>query len=133
MHSVSAPAVDPLRPSPLEGFLATLSPEYRNVIEFRHESWYQDNVYELLRSHKVTFCAVSSAKVPRTIVETADTAYFRFHGLTGEHRHNYTDDELQEWAETIKAIRAKECYIYFNNDYKAFAVANARTMEILLR
>jgi uncharacterized protein YecE (DUF72 family) len=117
----------------LEDFLATLSPEYKNVIEFRHESWYQENVYELFRSHKVTFCAVSSAKVPRTVVETADTAYFRFHGLTGEHRHNYADDELKEWAEAIKTVQAKECFIYFNNDYQAYAVENAKALENMLR
>ncbi len=117
----------------LEGFLATLSPEYKNVIEFRHESWYQDKVYELLRSHKVSFCVVSSAKVPRTVVETADTAYFRFHGLTGEHKHNYSNDELKEWAEAIKTVQAKECFIYFNNDYRAYAVENAKVLENLLR
>jgi len=117
----------------LEGFLATLSPEYKNVIEFRHESWYQDNVYELLRSHKVTFCAVSSAKVPGTVIETADIAYVRFHGLTGEHRHNYSENELKEWSEEIKTVQAKECFIYFNNDYQAYAVANAKALENMLR
>lgn len=117
----------------LENFLTSLSPDYKNVIEFRHESWYQQAVYDLLRSAKVTFCIVSSAKVPGTVIETADTAYFRFHGLTGEHRHNYTDDELKEWAEKIKIIQARECFIYFNNDYQAYAVTNAKTLEPLLR
>ncbi len=117
----------------LGSFLETLSSDYKNVIEFRHESWYREDVYELLRSHKVIFCAVSSAKVPGTVVQTTDTAYLRFHGLTGEHRHNYSDSELEEWASTVKSIQAQECYIYFNNDYKAFAVANAKTMEALLR
>jgi uncharacterized protein YecE (DUF72 family) len=117
----------------LQDFLASLSPDYKNVIEFRHESWYQQAVYDLLRSAKVTFCIVSSAKVPGTVIETADTAYVRFHGLTGEHRHNYTDDELKEWAEKIKMIQARECYIYFNNDYQAYAVTNAKTLEPLLR
>ncbi len=117
----------------LEDFLSLLSPDYKNVIEFRHESWYQQAVYDLLRSAKVAFCIVSSAKVPGTMIETADTAYVRFHGLTGEHRHNYTDDELKEWAEKIKMIQARECFIYFNNDYEAYAVANAKTLEPLLR
>jgi len=117
----------------LQDFLASLSPDYKNVIEFRHESWYQESVYDLLRSAKVTFCIVSSAKVPGTMIETADTAYVRFHGLTGEHRHNYTDDELKEWAEKIKMIQARECFIYFNNDYQANAVTNAKTLEPLLR
>lgn len=117
----------------LKDFLATLSPEYKNVIEFRHESWYDGNVYELLRARKVAFCTVSSAKVPGTVIETADTAYVRFHGLTGEHRHNYTDDELKEWAEKIKMIQARECFIYFNNDYQAYAVTNAKALENMLR
>jgi uncharacterized protein YecE (DUF72 family) len=117
----------------LQDFLASLSPDYKNVIEFRHESWYQQAVYDLLRSAKVTFCMVSSAKVPGTLIETADTAYVRFHGLTGEHRHNYADDELKEWAEKIKMIQARECFIYFNNDYQAYAVTNAKTLEPLLR
>ena len=117
----------------LEDFLSSLSPDYKNVIEFRHESWYQQAVYDLLRSAKVAFCIVSSAKVPGTMIETADTAYVRFHGLTGEHRHNYSDDELKEWAEKIKMIQARECFIYFNNDYQAYAVTNAKTLEPLLR
>lgn len=117
----------------LEDFLSSLSPDYKNVIEFRHESWYQQAVYDLLRSAKVTFCIVSSAKVPGTVIETADTAYVRFHGLTGEHRHNYTDDELKEWAQKIKMIQARECFIYFNNDYQAYAVTNAKMLEPLLR
>jgi uncharacterized protein YecE (DUF72 family) len=108
----------------LEDFLLTLSPEYKNVIEFRHESWYDEKVYELLRAHAVTFCTVSSAKVPKAAVETSSIAYVRFHGLTGGYRHNYSDEELEEWAATIRMIKAEECYIYFNNDYEAYAVGN---------
>ena len=117
----------------LEDFLGALSPEYRNVIEFRDESWYSEKVYEALRSHKVIFCAVSSAKVPHTVIETAETAYFRFHGLTGGYRYNYTDEELKEWASVIKTSGAKEAYIYFNNDYQAYAVANCLKLKELLR
>jgi len=117
----------------LEDFLAVLSPEYKNVIEFRHESWYADKVYSLLQSHNVIFCIVSSAKVPPELVETAETAYFRFHGLTGGYRYNYSNEELKEWAERIKKTNAKECYVYFNNDYLAYAVFNCRLMSELLQ
>jgi len=112
----------------LEEFLSTLSPEYKNVIEFRHESWYTEKVYDLLKSHQVIFCVVSSKKVPKTIVETTETCYFRFHGLTGGYRYCYTDEELKEWAKAIKKTKAKECYIYFNNDYQAYAVANSKKL-----
>jgi uncharacterized protein YecE (DUF72 family) len=117
----------------LEEFLSTLSPKYKNVIEFRHESWYQNEVYKLLKSYKVIFCTVSSAKVPPTVVETADSAYFRFHGLTGGYRYNYADEELEKWAETIKKTKAKECFVYFNNDYHAHAVENCRRLRKLLQ
>ncbi len=112
--------------------MGALSPEYRNVIELRHGSWYSEKVFEALRSHKATFCAVSSAKVPHTVIETAETAYFRFHGLTGGYRYNYTDEELREWASVIKTAGAKEAYIYFNNDYQAYSVANCLKLRELL-
>jgi uncharacterized protein YecE (DUF72 family) len=117
----------------LQDFLETLSPHYRNVIEFRHETWYDEKVNKLLQAHGVTFCTVSSAKVPQTVVETSPTAYFRFHGLTGGYRYNYNDEELEEWAETIKSAQAEECYVYFNNDYQAYAVSNGLKLGELLR
>jgi uncharacterized protein YecE (DUF72 family) len=117
----------------LEDFLKTLSPEYRNVIEFRHDSWYDDEVSELLRAHRVTFCTVSSARVPPTVFETSAVAYFRFHGLTGGYRHNYSDEELKEWADRIGRTRAEDIYVYFNNDYQAFAVGNCLRLAELLQ
>lgn len=116
----------------LEDFLATLEPAYRNVIEFRHPSWYDEKVYEALRHAGVAFCTVSSAQVPNKAVVTSRVAYFRFHGLTGGYRYNYTDGELLEWAKTIKAAQAQEKYAYFNNDYQAFAVHNCLKLRQLL-
>lgn len=116
----------------LEEFLETLSPGHRNVIEFRDESWYDDKVFEVMRAHRATFCVVSSDKVPRTPVETSDVAYFRFHGLTGGHRYNYTDDELSEWAGVIQRAKAAARFVYFNNDYQAFAVKNCLRLGELL-
>ncbi|MDH4197674.1 MAG: DUF72 domain-containing protein [Candidatus Aminicenantes bacterium] len=109
----------------LREFLAALSPAYRNVVEFRHESWYAAEVYELLKKRNVTFCTVSSAQVPSTVAATSPVAYFRFHGLTGGYRYNYSDEELRNWAEKIKTATAEDGYIYFNNDYQAYAVRNA--------
>ena len=113
-------------------FLQTLTPEYKNVVEFRHESWYDEKTYALLRAQGVTFCTASSAKVPKTSPETAPVAYFRFHGLTGEHRHDYSQEELEEWAGIIRRSKAEEAYIYFNNDYQAFAVSNCLKLKELL-
>jgi uncharacterized protein YecE (DUF72 family) len=112
----------------LEEFLECLPAERRNVVEFRHESWYEDKVYGLLRERRATFCIVSSKKVPDTAVVTSETAYFRLHGLTGGFRYNYSDGELSTWAKTIRSVDCREAFIYFNNDYHAQAVANARKL-----
>ncbi len=116
----------------LQEFLSTLSPEYRNVIEFRHESWYTEEVFNLLNSYKVTFCSVSSKKVPGKLVQTSETGYLRFHGLTGGYRYDYTEEELKSWAEEIKKSNIKEWFIYFNNDYRAYAIKNSHTLKKFL-
>jgi len=77
----------------LQDFLSHLSPNHKNVIEFRHESWFSEEVYSLLRSHKVTFCVVSSPELPDHIAETAEISYFRFHGRIGWYKYNYADEE----------------------------------------
>ncbi len=117
----------------LEGFLSSLAPEYKNVIEFRHESWYTDEVYDLMKSHSIIFCTVSSTKVPKTAVKTAETCYFRFHGLTGGYRYSYSEEELRNWAESIKKTSAEECFVYFNNDYHAHAVSDCKALGQLLK
>jgi uncharacterized protein YecE (DUF72 family) len=103
------------------------------LIEFRHESWYDESVLERLRTRQVIFCSVSSAQVPDTLMESADVAYFRFHGLTGGHRHKYSDEELARWAERISRAKADECFVYFNNDYQAYAVDNCLKLAELLK
>ena len=116
----------------LRGFLAVLSPEFRNVIEFRDPSWYARDVYDVLRESRVIFCTVSSTKVPPDAVLTTETAYFRFHGLTGGYRHDYSEEELRAWAGIVRSTGAAATFAYFNNDYQAHAVENARRLRELL-
>lgn len=117
----------------LKNFLSTLSFQHKNVIEFRHESWYAEKTYDLLSAHKVIFCTVSSTRVPSTIVETTETGYLRFHGLTGGYRYDYPEEELKEWADSIKNRNFEDCYFYFNNDYHAYAVDNSKTLMNFLK
>ena len=117
----------------LDGFLETLSAGYKNVIEFRHESWYDEVVVDKLRAAGVTFCTVSSVQVPAAMMESSDVAYFRFHGLTGGYRHRYSDEELARWAGTIGRAKARDRFVYFNNDYEAHAVDNCLKLAELLK
>jgi len=117
----------------LEEFLDCLPASRRNVIEFRHTSWYDDKIWELLRGRHVAFCTVSSHNMPSQAVVTSPTAYFRFHGLTGGYRYRYQDEELEDWAKTIRSADFREAFIYFNNDYRAQAVDNCRKLRELLK
>jgi len=64
--------------------------------------------------------------------EVTQKDWLPFHGLTGGFRHNYTEEELAKWAAVIKETQAQEFFIYFNNDYRAQAVFNCKTLGKLL-
>jgi uncharacterized protein YecE (DUF72 family) len=101
----------------------------RHCIEFRHTSWFADDVYALLREHGV---ALVIAERPHVL--TAPWTYIRFHHGTRGRRGNYSESELREWAERFECWRRDgEIYAYFNNDWEAFAVRNALRLEELLR
>src|SRR5690554_1355913 len=52
-----------------------------NVMEFRHESWFNDEIYNLLSEHNVSYCMLSApGNLPEEVLATAPTAYVRFHG-----------------------------------------------------
>jgi len=116
----------------LGSFLKMLPPGFRQVIEFRHPSWYDPAVYEVMSAAGAIFCVVSSSRVPPDVVVTAPVAYFRFHGLTGGYRYRYSDEELKKWAEAVSHCGASEAFVYFNNDYQAHAVSNALKLRELL-
>lgn len=118
----------------LESFLSTLPSAMRHVIEFRHESWLDEGVFDILRKYNVGFCVFDMPDVTCPIVATADFAYIRFHGSTGLYFSCYSDEELMSWAKQLKNLsrNLKAVYIYFNNDAEAYAVSNAKTLRAFL-
>lgn len=115
----------------LREFLKCLNKRYRNVIEFRHASWWNEKTYELMEDNAI-FCITSAPKLPEDFVKTHDVIYLRFHGKKIWYGSNYSEKELREWSEKIKKSKAKEVYCYFNNDFNAFAVENAIKLKQLL-
>ena len=95
--------------------------ELRHAIEFRHESWFVPDVLALLRERNVALVVAGRVTEP-----TADFAYVRFHHGERGRRGNYSDAELDEWAEWIAAWSdRRDVYAYFNNDWEGFAPRNA--------
>src|SRR5579884_2258507 len=112
----------------LDEFLHCLPKKYRHAIEFRHPSWLEVDVYDLLKKHDAALVSVSSGRMPMDLSVTSDFIYIRFHGLAGGAAHNYTTAELQPWADHICAHANKTVYAYFNNDVNVRAPENAREL-----
>jgi uncharacterized protein YecE (DUF72 family) len=120
-------------PERLAAIVGQLDHSRRNVVEFRHASWWNDTVFEAFREKGTIFCACSGPRLPSDLVKTADDIYVRFHGPTQWYRHDYSKDELADWAERIQASGAKRVWAYFNNDVGGHAVKNARALARLLK
>ena len=117
----------------LEEFLSFLPENLLHVFEFRHESWFDERVFQILR-HNIGFCVFDMPHLPCPHVATAGFAYIRFHGSTGLYWSCYSDEELRDWVQRITGLARglKKVYVYFNNDAEAFAVRNAQTLMRLL-
>jgi uncharacterized protein YecE (DUF72 family) len=117
----------------LEEFLEIL-PEGRHAIEFRHDSWFANEVYEALRRRGVAFCVFDMPRLKSPLVATADFIYVRFHGTAERYAGSYPDAALAEWAVNISELAEglKDVYIYFNNDVGGHALRNATTLRALL-
>lgn len=112
-----------------------LDPAVNHVFEFRHSSWFDDEVYDTLRDYGFSFCMVSAPNgLPEEAKATGQSAYLRFHGKKKWYDYHYSDSELEEWANKLKKLdKLDELLIYFNNDYHAYAIDNARKMAALLK
>lgn len=117
----------------LDTFCSRLSTDFKNVMEFRHGSWFTEPVTEILSKHQVSYCIISAPDdLPEDIHITTDTGYVRFHGKSQWYNYDYSEDELREWSSKIKNLSAARVYLYFNNDTHANAVNNGQTMRKLL-
>lgn len=112
----------------LRKFAAACSHAYTNVVEFRDPSWYTDEVLAILEAHKLTYCMISAPdNLPELATATSEVGYLRFHGKKEWYRYAYSEKELLHWIRKVSGTRVNEAYVYFNNDYEANAIKNART------
>ncbi|MDB6109330.1 MAG: hypothetical protein JWR69_1080 [Pedosphaera sp.] len=115
-------------PARLENFLKRLPRGYAYALEFRHPSWLDDDIFQLLRRHAVAHVSLSSGGMPINLTVTADFIYLRFHGLAGGAAHDYTRSELEPWAAHIGAHPDQTVFAFFNNDLNTRAPINARML-----
>jgi uncharacterized protein YecE (DUF72 family) len=120
-------------PNALDAFLSGLPRGIRAAFEFRHDSWNQDRVHELLDGAGAAWVMADRPgwRVP-TIV-TGGWSYVRFH--QGRRAHPaYARSKLRAWADRIAGLDARDTFAFFNNDQLAAAPGDAQTLiDLLLR
>jgi uncharacterized protein YecE (DUF72 family) len=95
----------------LHTFLTLLTPGCRAAMEFRHPSWFDDEVFRVLRDHRAALCVADTGddlQVP--FVATADWGYLRLR------RPDYDDAALKTWAARVKAQAWRDCFVFFKHE-----------------
>jgi len=118
----------------LAAFLNLLSADFRYAFEFRHDSWWNETVYELLSHSNIAFCIFELNKRMSPIKRTADFVYVRLHGPGPAYQGCYDRKILAGWAGTFSAFSgdSRQIYCYFDNDQKGFAVRNALQLQSMV-
>jgi uncharacterized protein YecE (DUF72 family) len=118
----------------LERFLSDLPGDVRHAVEFRHASWWDEEVAAVLRRRRAAFVAVSHPHLPAEFYPTADFLYLRFHGLGEElYRYDYSSEELTRWAHRLAPyLTSHAIFAFFNNTYHGVGPRNARVFAKLL-
>lgn len=116
-----------------EAFGRILPKGMQFTIEARHPAWLTDEALAALRDHHIAWCISDTAgRYPYREAVTADFIYIRLHGSQSLYASDYTEPELHAWSEKIRAWN-QDTYVYFDNDYQAYAPANALRLRELLQ
>jgi uncharacterized protein YecE (DUF72 family) len=96
----------------LRGFLDKLPKDRRFTMEFRHESWFEDDVFAALREHDVALCGIEQEDFKSPMTSTASWGYVRLHRL------DYSDDTLVRWANRLYQNHEwTNAYVFFKHDH----------------
>jgi uncharacterized protein YecE (DUF72 family) len=96
--------------SRFRGFLGLLPSDRRYVFEFRHESWFDDEVYDAMRERDIAMCVAEQDDFRCPMVCTSTWGYLRLHKL------DYQSADLVEWAKSVSTQQWNEAYVFFKHD-----------------
>ncbi len=98
----------------LESFLGQLPTDLRTTFEFRHPTWFDDEVLDLLRQHNRPLCVSDTDDLPTNHIDkTADWGYLRLR------RVQYSEANLQEWIDRINAQNWTDTFVFFKHEDEA--------------
>jgi uncharacterized protein YecE (DUF72 family) len=108
----------------LDGFLASLPPKAPAAFEFRHASWFEEDVFARLRERGKALCVADSEKLETPLEVTADYGYFRLRD------EGYRPEDIADWGRKIAGLqsRCKEIFVYFKHEEEGKGPAFAREL-----
>jgi len=117
----------------LINFTNNLPDKFRYVFEFRNDTWWNNDVLEILNDRNLAFCIYELGDLITPKEITADFIYIRLHGPGGKYKGDYDQNTLSEWADFICDWnkKNKDVYCYFDNDQKGYAPKNALELKEL--
>ena len=107
----------------LGDLLAMLPRDLRVAFEFRHHSWFDDDVYALLRAWNAALCVADTEKGTTPLVPTADFGYLRLRD------QDYTDAELADWAARLRSEGWRDTYVFFKHEESGTGPALAQRLR----
>ncbi|MEX2273255.1 MAG: DUF72 domain-containing protein [Vicinamibacterales bacterium] len=111
----------------LEAFLDEIPDTARAAWEFRHESWFDEDVLAALRARGAALCVADSEKISTPVVQTASFSYFRLRD------EGYQDADIAAWTERVReASKSGEVYVFFKHEESGKGPAFAKQMKALL-
>ena len=114
----------------LELLINSVYKEYKNVIEFRHASWWKQKVFTQLKKENIIFCGIDYPGLDNKAIVTNGVAYYRFHGRPKLYYSSHKICDLKTVADTlIENKKVTEAFIFFNNTATKAAIKNARWLK----
>ncbi|MCJ8154311.1 DUF72 domain-containing protein [Chryseobacterium sp. SSA4.19] len=116
-----------------ELILNNLDFDFLNVIEFRHESWWHEEIFNLLKAYNIVFSGVSfPGNLPEDVITNhPEILYYRLHGKPVLYKSEYSKEFLDLLAEKIKNSQ-QQAFIFFNNTWGTAAIKNALYLKEIL-
>lgn len=116
-------------PEKLHQIIDNLDLKFKNVIEFRHISWWNEEVWNAFKTNNITFCSVSHPQLPDTIFTDFSLIFIRFHGKLQMFYSSYSPEELLYVKDVI---HSKSAFVYFNNTASEAGILNALELKHML-
>jgi uncharacterized protein YecE (DUF72 family) len=117
----------------LQRILDSLDLTLPNVLEFRHESWWNEEVFAELAARKVSFCGMSHPELPQAVIKNTPLLYYRFHGKEQLYASKYAKEELESFANSVnEEAHVNDVFVFFNNDINTNAVYNAKELQAFI-